>query len=71
MRAAYAVLLSVSVRIRAMYSSSTFSVNPLTVLRSFLATLRINSASSAVQRMSMADLSVGMWRVLRNEVGEG
>ncbi len=65
---AYALLRSVSIAVRAMYSISTLRVKPLTVLRSFLAAWRTSSASSAVQRMRMADLSVGMWRVQRTNL---
>ena len=59
---AYAVLGGIST-FRAIYSSRTFREKPLTVLRSFFAVVRMSSASSAVQRMSMDDLSVDMWRV--------
>ena len=65
---AYALLRSVSIAVRAMYSISTLRVKPLTVLRSFLAAWRMSSASSAVQRMRMDDLVGGMWRVQRRNL---
>src|SRR5579872_2636965 len=51
-----------------MYCNKALTAKPLTVRCSFLAILRINSASSRVQRMRMADLSVGMWRVQRRNL---
>jgi hypothetical protein len=58
--AAYAVRSCISAAVRPIYSSKTLKAKPLRVLCSFLAILRINSASSRVQRMRMADLSEGM-----------
>jgi len=69
--AAYAVRSCISAAVRPIYSSKTLKAKPLRVLCSLLAILRINSASSRVQRMRSDDLSVDMWRVLWNEVLAG